>query len=92
VLHAPQLLKSVGPNSLNNRYVTEDVPYALVPMSGLASLVGMQTPVVDSLTTLASALMGIDYWTEGRNLAKLGFSALTIAELKQFLLNGNKQE
>lgn len=91
VLHDPRLLDSVGPNRIDDRYLTEDVPYGLVPLSGLAKLVGKKTPVIDALVVMASALMGIEYWTEGRSLERLGIAGLSLDQLKRFLVDGGAQ-
>lgn len=61
-----------GPASLDHRYIHEDVGWGLVPWIQLASAVGVPTPVMSALTTLASSLTGIDYMTQGLTLAKLG--------------------
>ncbi len=88
VLHDPKLLESVGPNSLEDRYLTEDVPFALVPLSGLAKVVNIKTELIDAFITIASSLTGIDYWVKGRNLASIALSNLTLHQLKQYLVEG----
>jgi opine dehydrogenase len=88
VLHDPRLLESVGPNSLEDRYLTEDVPFGLIPLSELAKLVDKKTPLNDAFITIASFLIGTDYWAEGRTFASLGIEDLSLVQLKQFLLEG----
>jgi opine dehydrogenase len=88
VLHDPRLLESVGPNSLEDRYLTEDVPFGLIPLSELAKLVDKKTPLNDAFITIASFLMETDYWTEGRTFASLGVKNLSLVQLKQVLLEG----
>ncbi|NHI84370.1 MAG: hypothetical protein EAX81_08730 [Candidatus Thorarchaeota archaeon] len=86
VLHDSRLLESVGPNSLDDRYLTEDVPFGLVPVSELAKLVDKKTPLNDAFVTIASFMTGTDYWTEGRTLASLGLENLSLVQLQQFLI------
>ena len=50
-----------GPNSLNNRFITEDVPMGLGQLELLAIKKGIETPVASSLITLASSLTNKDY-------------------------------
>ena len=88
VLHDPRLLESVGPNSLEDRYLTEDVPFGLIPLSELAKLVNKKIPLIDALITIASFLIGTDYWTKGRNFASLGVENLSLSQLRRFLLEG----
>jgi len=61
-----------GPDSLNHRYVTEDVPYGLVPLSEMGSACGVETPTIDSLIQLAEDMHHTDYREEGRTLADCG--------------------
>ena len=58
-----------GPNALASRYVTEDVPYALVPLASLGDEVGIDTPTIDSLIQLASIAADHDFQATGRTLA-----------------------
>ncbi len=79
-----------GPKDLNDRYLTEDTPYSLVALSNIAHSIGLKTPVMDSVITLASALKDEDYWKMGRTLEDLGIEGMNIEEIKDFLQNGYK--
>ena len=59
-----------GPNDLNGRYLTEDVPCSLVAMVEVARLAGVSTPVMDSVVILASTLKSENYLESGRTLEK----------------------
>ena len=63
---------------------------ALVAMAEIAKLVGVATPVMDSVVVLASVLRSEDYWSTGRTLEKMGLNSMTVDEIKEFLLNGYK--
>ncbi len=69
----------LGPDRLDNRYLSEDVPYGLVPWSELAALAGTRVPLTDAVITLASVVNGVDYRVEGRTLPKLGLGRLDSA-------------
>ena len=77
-----------GPNDLNGRYLVEDGPYTLVCMASVAGLVGINTPLMDSIVNLAGALKGEDYWNTGRTLEKIGLNGMTKDEIKEYLLYG----
>jgi opine dehydrogenase len=77
-----------GPDALKHRYLTEDVPYALVLIASIGDWVGVETPVIDGLVTLASTVAGTDYWAEGRTLAKLGVPKLPLPQLQRYLAEG----
>jgi opine dehydrogenase len=61
-----------GPEALQSRYITEDVPYALVLASSIGDEVEVDTPVIDALIALASAVTRTDWRAQGRTLAVWG--------------------
>lgn len=61
-----------APATLEHRYLREDIPYGLVPLSALGRALGVRTPVIDSLITLASSISRTDYRAEGWTMEKLG--------------------
>ena len=77
-----------APSTLNARYITEDVPYGLVPLASIAEMIRVPTPAVNSLITIASLLNQVDYQKEGRTVEKLGISGLNLEELKKYLTTG----
>lgn len=62
-----------APNDLKHRYITEDIPYSLVPISTIGKKLGIPTPNADSIINLACMSNDIDYWEQGRNADKIGF-------------------
>ncbi len=79
---APGFLGIAAQSRLDNRYLTEDVGYSLVFLTDLAARVGVQTPTMQALITLASVVLGRDFRAEGaRTLATLGLADLSAAEL-----------
>ncbi len=70
------------------RYLTEDVPMSLVPLSELGKLAGVPTPAMDAVICLTSVMHTRDYRTEGRNLANLGLSGMTKEDLLLFVAEG----
>ena len=92
VMRASKLVSSVaptGPDALQSRYVTEDVPYALVLASSIGREVNVETPVIDGLVAIASAMLGRDFRAEGRNLASLGLSGLGVDGLRVYAATGD---
>lgn len=60
------------PRGPDHRYVTEEVPFGLVPMSELARLAGLATPNADAIIELASTINQVDYRATGRGLSEHG--------------------
>lgn len=77
-----------SPSSLEHRYVLEDVPTGLVPISNLGKLIGVETPAIDSVVNIACQLYGIDFWESGRNLESLGLEGLSLHEVKEYVRTG----
>jgi opine dehydrogenase len=71
----------IGPKSVHDRYITEDLPYGLVPMSQLGDKLGVDTPLIDSFVDLGSVICKEDYWKTGRTLDTLGIADLDREEL-----------
>lgn len=74
-----------GPESLMHRYLLEDIPTGLVPISSLGDLLNVPTPSMNALTDLACALHGIDYRKEGRNMERLGLSRMNVQQIRSLV-------
>ena len=77
-----------GPPSLENRYVTEDIPYGLVAWASIGDAVEVETPMMDALIALGSVIMKKDCWQEGRNLDHMGLKGLDLQQIKTYLNDG----
>lgn len=77
-----------GPNTLDNRYLTEDTPYSLRAIVAIGESLGIKTPNMNSIITIASALMGKDYMADGRTMDTMGLKNMSIEELNSFLEQG----
>ena len=77
-----------SPPSLDHRYIKEDVGYGLVPMAEIGKLLGVKTPLMDALITLASTALGVDFRAEGLTLEKMGLAAVKADSLPKLLHDG----
>jgi len=64
----------IGDN-VRSRYITEDVPYLLVPAVQLAKRTGVSAPLCKTCINLSSLLHDTDYYAMGTTLEKLGLAA-----------------
>lgn len=71
-----------APESIAHRYISEDVPMSLVPISSLGRALGAPTPMIDMVIELGSTLHGRDYRAEGRSLERLGLEGLSVKEIR----------
>ncbi|MDW7667224.1 MAG: NAD/NADP octopine/nopaline dehydrogenase family protein [Bacillota bacterium] len=53
----------LAPSNLNTRYIKEDIPYGLAPISNLGKIKGVKTPVIDTIIDLSDILLNEDYRT-----------------------------
>lgn len=77
-----------APNRLEHRYITEDVPMSLVPIASLGEMLGVKVPTIKSVIHMASLLHERDYWAEGRTVEKLGLAGMSVARIRQIIVEG----
>jgi opine dehydrogenase len=88
----PQDPCEVGPPSLRHRYISEDIPYGLVPLAYLGNLLNVPTPVSDAIIELSSITNNVNYWKAGLTLEKLKLDRLSPAEILKLVNEGEKQK
>ncbi len=81
-------VKMRGPLNMQDRYVSEDIPFGLVFYATMGDMVGIDTPVCDSLVNLASVINQTDYWAAGMTRANLGIEELPPDRLRELLMTG----
>lgn len=84
-------LKNVGgpgPKTLNSRYVTEDVPFGLLPTILLGRLSGKRLPLHEAGMALLSAAYGRDFAQENDLLKDIGLEHQSVKELHQLMVDG----
>ncbi len=86
----PEYRAGSGFNFLKGRYVTEDLPYGLVPISELGKLTNVPTPAIDSVVSIGSIISEMDFWKTGRTLKRLGLDGMTKEQLVKYMNTGVK--
>lgn len=77
-----------GPKTLDTRFITEDVPFGLVPLVLLGAICGTPLPVHQAGIALFDAIMTRDFRAENDLLPALGLKGLSPAELHGELREG----
>lgn len=77
-----------APTTTLMRYITEDVPMSLVPISSIGNHLDVDTPMIDSMIHLASVIHETDYWAEGRTVETMGLSGLSVKQIRQLVWEG----
>lgn len=74
ILHINAYKVQHAPDSMQHRYVSEDIPYSLVPIATLGKTLDINSPNMDSIINLACMCNSEDYWHTGRNAENLGYN------------------
>jgi len=88
----PNYHTQMTPDSLQFRYITEDVPYGLVPIASIGDLVGVDTSTIRAIIQLAGIASGEDYWQIGRTAERLGLCGMGHKELVRYVYEGNNKD
>lgn len=74
-----------APGSIFTRQLTEDIPTGVLPIIELGKIVGVATPLMESMVVTIGALLNVDFYTEGRTLESLGLEGKTKEELLNYV-------
>lgn len=77
-----------APPSLRHRYIFEDVPASLVPISSIGKMLGVPTPTLDCMIHLASLAHQTDYVAVGRTVETLGIAGMRAEEIMDLVTRG----
>jgi opine dehydrogenase len=77
-----------APPNLEHRYMTEDMPFGLLPLAEVGRLASVPTPVLDAAVTIASVASGHDFRGTGRTLDRLGLQGRAVAEVLRLIQEG----
>jgi opine dehydrogenase len=78
----PELL---GPKSLDTRFISEDVPFGLVPLEALGRIAGVPLPLHQAGIALFDAICARDFRSENDLLPQLALDDLSPRELHAWL-------
>ena len=81
---------SKGPFSMQDRYITEDVPMGVTLTASLGRKLGIPTPTYDAIIHIGSLVNDTDYYKVGRNLKNLGLQNWTARQLQKYVTTGKR--
>jgi opine dehydrogenase len=80
VINGSRMLTALrAPGALDTRWLSEDIPFGLGTWAALAATLGVNTPLMDALCTLAAAALGRDLLADRRGPDALGLAGLDAA-------------
>jgi opine dehydrogenase len=71
----------MAPTHMKERFISQDIPFVLVPWYELGLKVGIRASTIRSQIDLASIVNGTNYLDSGRNLRRLGLGAASPSEI-----------
>jgi opine dehydrogenase len=74
---------------MEDRFISEDVPYGLGLWSSIAKMFKVPTPSIDATIQLASIVRGVDYFKQELNVERIGISGFSLHRLNEYLEKGN---
>ncbi|MCQ4637002.1 NAD/NADP octopine/nopaline dehydrogenase family protein [Anaerovorax odorimutans] len=76
-----------GPESLDDRYLTEDIPYTMMCWLTIAQIAKVETPIIKAIITLAEPIIEKDIFMKGRNAQAMGIDGMGLGELIDYITN-----
>jgi opine dehydrogenase len=76
------------PTSFTHKYIAEDVPVGLMPMSVIGGAVGVATPSIDAVILMAQIMAGTDFAADARTLDRMGIAGMDADQIKTVLAQG----
>jgi len=80
----PAYHKILAPSTLYSRLLLEDIPTGILPLTEIAKVGNVPTPLMVSLLSISQALLKIDFSTNGRTLKNLELENFSVEEFKQY--------
>ncbi|MFW9906776.1 MAG: NAD/NADP octopine/nopaline dehydrogenase family protein, partial [Candidatus Thorarchaeota archaeon] len=80
----------MAPSTLNVRYIFEDIPTGLVPLSSFGEAAEVPTPFIDAIISLANCMFNKDYRSLGRTIESLELDKIPSYLLKEYVTLGDK--
>jgi opine dehydrogenase len=77
-----------APKSFEHKYVSEDVPAGLIPMSAIGKAAGVPTPAIDAVIAIARIMAGSDFAANARTLDRLGLAGKNAEQIKHVMQDG----
>lgn len=78
------------PTEKLHRYLTEDVPFGLVPAMELMDLFALPHPTMKLISDFACLICERDFFSEARTLEKLGLGGISKQELLEYVHTGKR--
>ena len=86
----PHFAYSPMPKTMNYRYVTEDVPFGLIPIAEFLGKMGFKNTMHTALVNIMCAVCKKDFYDGAMSLEKMGLDGMNIDQVMDYLATGKK--
>jgi opine dehydrogenase len=76
------------PASFKHKFIAEDVPVGLIPMSVIGGAVGVPTPSIDAVILISQIMAGTDFAADARTLDRMGIAGMAAGQIKTVMTEG----
>jgi len=73
------------PPTVHYRYVTEDIPFGMVPWSSMGRMWGVPTPTCEAIIQIASVIEGVNYFEEGTMVKDMGIEGFSPEQVREMV-------
>lgn len=77
-----------GPNSIHDRYLTEDAPFGLVPWTEIGKMLGVEMPITNSCIDIYNIIHETDWRSKGLTTEAMGIAGMTKDQLLNYVRTG----
>ena len=77
--------KADAPTTIHHRFLTEDVPFSLLPTVELGRVAGVPMPVMEATLTLCTLILGEKHGKCGQSLEKMGLTGKSAEDILNIL-------
>ena len=84
----PHFAYSKMPTSMDYRYVTEDVPYGLIPSAAFLEQMGFSHTAHTALADVLCAVCNRDFYKEAYSMEELGIAGMDRDRIMEYLQTG----
>ena len=84
----PHFAYSKMPTTMDYRYVTEDVPYGLIPTAAFLEQMGLKHTTHTALIDVLCAVCGKDFYEEAHSMEELGIAGMSQDGVMEYLRSG----
>lgn len=75
-----------SPSSIYTRQLMEDIPTGVLPIMELGKVAGLRMQLFESMVTICSALLNVDFSKNGRTLESLGLAGMSKEAILNYIL------